>query len=42
MRLGGAAYTKRVLLPLLPQVIRNTPVAGGKLLPGPPRATAAA
>ena len=42
MRLGGAAYTKRVLLPLLPQMIRNTPVAGGKLLPGPPRATAAA
>ncbi|MSX01532.1 MAG: DUF2236 domain-containing protein [Actinobacteria bacterium] len=42
MRLGGAAYTKRVLLPLLPQIIRNTPVAGGKLLPGPPRATAAA
>ena len=42
MRIGGAAYTKRVLLPLLPQVIRNTPVAGGKLLPGPPRATAAA
>lgn len=42
MRLGGAAYTKRVLLPLLPQIIRNTPVAGGKLLPGPPRAAAAA
>ncbi len=42
MRVGGAAYTKRVLLPLLPQMIRNTPVAGGKLLPGPPRATAAA
>ncbi len=42
MRLGGAAYTKRVLLPLLPQMIRNTPVAGGRLLPGPPRATAAA
>jgi uncharacterized protein (DUF2236 family) len=42
MRIGGAAYTKRVLLPLLPQIIRNTPVAGGKLLPGPPRATAAA
>lgn len=42
MRLGGALYTKRVLLPLLPQVIRNTPVAGGRLLPGPPRATAAA
>jgi len=42
MRLGGAAYTKRVLLPLLPQIIRNTPVAGGKLLPGPPRRAAAA
>ena len=42
MRVGAAAYTKRVLLPLLPQMIRNTPVAGGKLLPGPPRATAAA
>jgi len=42
MRVGGAAYTKRVLLPLLPQIIRNTPVAGGKLLPGPPRRTAAA
>jgi len=42
MRIGGAAYTKRVLLPLLPQMIRNTPVAGGKLLPGPPRATSAA
>ena len=42
MRVGGAAYTKRVLLPLLPQIIRNTPVAGGKLLPGPPRRAAAA
>jgi len=42
MRIGGAAYTKRVLLPLLPQMIRNTPVAGGKLLPGPPRSTSAA
>ncbi len=42
MRVGAAAYTKRVLLPLLPQMIRNTPVAGGKPLPGPPRATAAA
>ena len=42
MRIGAAAYTKRVLLPLLPQMIRNTPVAGGKLLPGPPRATSAA
>ena len=42
MRVGGAAYTKRVLLPLLPQIIRNTPVAGGKLLPGPPSRAAAA
>ena len=42
MRVGGAAYTKRVLLPLLPQIIRNTPVAGGKLLPGPPPRAAAA
>ena len=42
MRVGGAAYTKRVLLPLLPQMIRNTPVAGGKLLPGPPSRAAAA
>ena len=42
MRVGGAAYTKRVLLPLLPQKIRNTPVAGGKLLPGPPSGAAAA
>jgi len=41
MRVGGAAYTKRVLLPLLPQIIRNTPVAGGKLLPGPPPRAAA-
>ena len=42
MRVGGAAYTKRVLLPLLPQIIRNTPVAGGKLLPSPPPRAAAA
>ncbi|MBJ7243928.1 MAG: DUF2236 domain-containing protein [Solirubrobacteraceae bacterium] len=42
MRVGGAAYTKRVLLPLLPQIIRNTPVAGGKLLPGPPSRAATA
>ncbi len=42
VRIGGAAYTKRVLLPLLPQMVRNTPVAGGRLLPGPPRAAAAA
>jgi len=40
-RHGGALYTKRVLLPLLPQIIRNTPVAGGRLLPGPPRAASA-
>lgn len=38
VRRGGAAYTKRVLLPLLPDVVRNTPVTGGRLLPGPPRA----
>lgn len=38
VRRGGAEYVKRVLLPLLPTVIRNTPVAGGRLLPGPPRA----
>ncbi len=37
MRRGGAQYTKRALLPLLPQALRNTPVAGGRLLPGPPR-----
>jgi uncharacterized protein (DUF2236 family) len=44
LRRGGAEYTKRVLLPLLPGLVRNTPVAGGRLLPGPPRApeTAAA
>lgn len=40
LRAGGAQYTKRVLLPLLPEAIRNTPVAGGRLLPGPPRADA--
>ncbi len=39
-RLGGAAYVKRVLLPLLPGAVRNTPVAGGRLVPGPPRAEA--
>lgn len=38
VRLGGAAYTKRILLPLLPGAVRRTPVAGGRLLPGPPRA----
>lgn len=38
VRRGGAEYTKRVLLPLLPAAVRRTPVAGGRLLPGPPRA----
>jgi uncharacterized protein (DUF2236 family) len=38
LRRGGAEYVKRVLLPLLPGALRNTPVAGGRLLPGPPRA----
>ena len=42
VRRGGAQYTKRVLLPLLPGLVRNTPVAGGRLLPGPPRRAAAA
>jgi len=37
VRRGGAEYTRRVLLPLLPAALRNTPVAGGRLLPGPPR-----
>jgi uncharacterized protein (DUF2236 family) len=32
MRRGGAEYTRRVLLPLLPGFVRNTPVAGGRLL----------
>lgn len=41
-RLGGAAYVKRILLPLLPGIVRNAPVAGGRLLPGPPRAQRAA
>jgi uncharacterized protein (DUF2236 family) len=36
VRRGGAEYAKRVLLPLLPVALRNTPVAGGRLLPGPP------
>lgn len=36
LRRGGAAYTKRVLMPLLPDQIRNTPVQGGRLIPGPP------
>jgi uncharacterized protein (DUF2236 family) len=38
VRRGGAEYTRRVLLPLLPAAVRRTPVAGGRLLPGPPRA----
>ena len=37
VRRGGAEYIRRVALPLLPRVVRNVPVAGGKLLPGPPR-----
>ncbi len=37
VRRGGARYTKRVLLPLLPEAVRNTSVAGGRLFPGPPR-----
>lgn len=37
LRRGGAEYVKRVLLPLLPGALRNSPVAGGRLLPGPPR-----
>jgi uncharacterized protein (DUF2236 family) len=41
LRRGGAQYTRRVLLPLLPAALRNTPVAGGRLLPGPPRVRAA-
>jgi len=36
LRRGGAQYTRRVLLPLLPAALRNTPVAGGRLLPSPP------
>ncbi|CAB4859824.1 unannotated protein [freshwater metagenome] len=35
---AGAVYLRRALLPLLPGAIRNVPVAGGRLLPGPPRA----
>ncbi|CAB4915560.1 unannotated protein [freshwater metagenome] len=38
LRRGGAAYLKRVVLPLLPGALRNSPVAGGRLLPGPPTA----
>jgi len=37
LRRGGAEYTKRLLLPFLPAALRNTPVAGGRLIPGPPR-----
>jgi uncharacterized protein (DUF2236 family) len=37
LRRGGAAYTKRLLLPLLPGGLRNVPVQGGRLVPGPPR-----
>jgi uncharacterized protein (DUF2236 family) len=37
LRRGGAEYTKRLLLPFLPDALRNTPVAGGRLIPGPPR-----
>jgi len=40
LRRGGAEYTKRVLLPLLPGALRNTPVMGGRLIPGPPRPAA--
>lgn len=36
LRRGGARYTRRVVLPLLPRALRNVPVAGGRLLPGPP------
>lgn len=42
LRRGGAEYTKRVLLPLLPDALRNTPVMGGRLIPGPPRPDAEA
>ena len=37
LRRGGAEYVRRVALPLLPGVVRNVPVAGGRMLPGPPR-----
>lgn len=37
LRRGGAEYTKRLLLPFLPGAVRNTPVMGGRLIPGPPR-----
>ena len=36
LRRGGAEYVRRVALPLLPRVVRNVPVAGGRMLPGPP------
>jgi len=38
MRRGGAEYSKRVLLPLLPGAVRNVSVAGGRLFPRPPAA----
>ena len=41
MRRTGAAYLRRVLMPVLPEAVRNAPVAGGWLLPGPPRRAAA-
>ena len=34
MRRGGAEYSRRVLLPLLPGAVRNVSVAGGRMLPG--------
>ena len=37
-RQGGALYSREILMRVLPGFVRNTPVAGGKLLPGPPRA----
>ena len=37
-RQGGALYSRELLMRVLPGFLRNTPVAGGKLLPGPPRA----
>ena len=42
VRRGGAEYTKRLLLPFLPTALRNTPVTGGRLIPGPPRPDPAA
>jgi uncharacterized protein (DUF2236 family) len=37
-RQGGALYSREILMRSLPGFLRNTPVAGGRLLPGPPRA----